>query len=108
VNEEVIKFDTPGQVLAFIRECLNSRDAERLYAATLEEPDQFWRQRIFDDLCEIEASNTLEQVFLSDQSFPSTRSEFKLGGHSIPTKHLHIDLIRHEDAWRLKRIWKCR
>jgi len=108
MGKQAVTFDTPGQVLAFIRKCLNTSDVDCLYDAVAEQAPELWRLRIFDDLGEIEKNRTLEKVFLSEESFSLSSDMFKLGGHSTETKHLHIDLVRHGDSWCLKQIWKCR
>jgi hypothetical protein len=106
--EKQITFETPSDVLSFVRVCLNDLDIDRLYNAVKEPTSDFWRERIFDDLREIEGSETLEDVFLVDNSFPEGETEYKMGGHSNRTRHLHLDLIRTKNAWCLKTIWKCR
>ena len=103
-----ITFETPRDVLCFFRACLKDADIDRLYGAAEEPTPAFWRKRILDDLREIDASETLEHVFLVDNCFPKDETEYKLGGHSNRTRHLHLDLIRVQDSWRLKKIWKCR
>ena len=110
MNKQSITFQTPGEVLVFIRECLEASDPDpdSLYGAVEEKPSEFWRQPIFDDFAAIEENSSLEAVFLTEQAFPVEGNEFKLGGCSIPTRHLHIDLVRDQDVWRLKKIWKCR
>ena len=54
-----ITFDTPTEVLSFVRACLDDLDVDRLYGAAQEATSEFWRERIFDDLREIEESETL-------------------------------------------------
>jgi hypothetical protein len=108
MSETIETFTAPQEVLELIRSCLRDSDAERLYAAAAKETPELWQQRIFDDLLAIEETEGLEEVFLSATSFPGDASTFKLGGHSPRTRHLHIDLVRHGDAWRLQEIWKCR
>lgn len=108
MRAQSITFQSPREVLALIRECLEASDPDRLYGAVEEQPSEFWRQPIFDDLTAIEEHNSLETVFLTEQVFPIEGNEFKLGGCSGPTRHLHIDLVRDQVAWRLKKIWKCR
>ncbi|MCA8993963.1 MAG: hypothetical protein KDA88_18405 [Planctomycetaceae bacterium] len=101
-------FNTPRDVLSFVRECLEDADVDRLYGAVMEPTDELWRERIFEALRQIEASDTLEEVFLAEKCFPKTETEYKLGGHSQRTRHIHFDLIRVRRRWRLKKIWMCR
>lgn len=108
MSETPLIFKTPRDVLSFIRRCLNDQDVDRLYDAALEETAEFWRDRMFDDLRQIEDSETLEEVFLVDDQFPDDQSDYKMGGHGSRTRHLHLDLIRVNSIWRLKEIWKCR
>jgi hypothetical protein len=123
MKDNAVTFRRPDEVLAFIRECLQSDDVERLYSAVREQPTDFWRDRLVEDLREIDRASSLESVFLArrpsffpefpipfarHRCFPRLATTFKLGGHSGPTKHLHIDLERNHGAWRLKKIWKCR
>lgn len=44
----------------------------------------------------------------ADRQFPETATTYKLGGHASELGHVHIDFIREEEVWRLKRIWNCR
>ena len=108
MSDAPITFRRPRDVLRFIRECLNDNDMDRLYNAAVEPTSDFWREHVFNDLREIESSESLERVFLRWNFFPWRKSKYKLGGHSTRTRHLHIDLIRTEEGWRLKTIWKCR
>lgn len=101
-------FATPAEVLRFIRDALTDSDVNRLCDAPIEPITAFWRQSIFADLREIESTDTLEAVFITDEQFPSNSTEYKMGGHSNQTRHLHLDLIRQGQGWRLQRIWKCR
>ncbi len=103
-----IRFKTPVDVILFVRECLQASDADRLYGAAREETDEFWRQTIFDDLRCLDQTESLETVFLREERFPTNQTEYKMGGHSTRTRHLHLDLVRINRTWRLKAIWKCR
>jgi hypothetical protein len=108
MTDSPITFQTPRDVLRFIRACLEDENSDRLFGAMREATSKVWQARIFEDLREIEVAETLENVFLVDNSFPKEETEFKLGGHSHRTRHLHLDLVRVEDSWRLHKIWKCR
>ena len=117
-------FTNPREVIDFIRGCLVYSTPERLYSATIEETPEFWKLRLFDDLTEIDDSETLEKVFLSTESFPypigptqgadrvsrggTAQNTFKLGGHSQRTRHIHIDLVCQKGCWHINKIWKCR
>jgi hypothetical protein len=104
-------FDTPAQVVSFIRQCIEANDAKTLYAACTQETSDFWKDYIFQDFAAIQQSETLANVFLKDGQvavFPTSSSVFKLGGHDVRTRHLHIDLERIEGRWYLEKIWKCR
>ncbi|MCW5206701.1 hypothetical protein VU08_07205 [Desulfobulbus sp. F5] len=110
-------FDTPSQVLAFIRQCVNENNPLRLYAACsyvaeiATKTSIFCQKHAFKALCDIEKTATLERAFLGDgeiTEFPSEAATFKLGGHDLRIHCLHIDLERHEGHWRLAKIWQCR
>lgn len=101
-------FATPAELFEFIRDMLIHSDVDRLCDAPLEPVPAFWRERIFADLAEIESTNTLEAVFLTNKQFPTDSTEYTLGEHSNRTRHLHLDLVRQDQGWRLLRIWKCR
>jgi hypothetical protein len=104
-------FDKPTQVVSFIRRCVEANDAKMLYGACSRETSDFWKDRIFQDFCAIQQSETLERVFLDDGRitvFPDRAAVFKLGGHDVRTRHLHIDLEQIEGRWYLAEIWKCR
>lgn len=106
--KQQLTFNTPRELLRFFSDCLKHGDIDRLFGAAMEAASDFWRERMFRDLREIEASETLESVFLVDDDFPNLETAYKLGGHGNRTRHLHIDLVHVEGAWRLKKIWKCR
>ena len=103
-----ITFDTPTEVLSFVRACLDDLDVDRLYGAAQEATSEFWRERIFDDLREIDESDSLEAVFGATDGFPEGVSEYTMGGHSDRTRHLHFDLVRSKGSWQLNKIWRCR
>ena len=104
-------FGTPAEVVAFIRQCSEMNDPKSLYGACTRETSDFWKDRILQDFRDIRQSETLEVVFLHDgqiSAFPADTDAFKLGGHDVRTRHLHIDLERIEGRWYLREIWKCR
>jgi hypothetical protein len=111
MKSERPSFDTPAQVILFIRQCVETNNAPLLYGACTRETSDFWKESIFQDFCAIQQSETLANVFLNDgqiADFPVGDVTFKLGGHSIRTRHLHIDLEQVGGRWRLAEIWKCR
>lgn len=101
------------QVLSFIRQCLNENDPLKLFSACseAERSGVFVNGLIFQDLCEIERAETLERAFLEERQitmFPDEAETFKLGGHDLRRRCIHIDLERYEGHWRLTKLWKCR
>lgn len=42
------------------------------------------------------------------RQFPNDKDTLKLGGHDQELGHIHIDLVRAGDTWKLARIWVCR
>ena len=104
-------FDTLDEVISFISECLDNRNPSNLYDATLEETDGFWKAHIFQDLLDIQQSETLSAVFLEGSqisAFPPDATAASLGGCNPRPRHLHIDLKKHAGHWYIKKIWKCR
>jgi hypothetical protein len=111
LSSERPSFDTPAQVVSFIRQCVEAADAEKLYGACSRETSDFWKDYILQDFRAIQQSETLERVFLADGQiavFPAGATAFKLGGHDVRTRHLHVDLEQIEGRWYLAEIWKCR
>jgi hypothetical protein len=111
MNTTKPSFRTPAEVVTFIKQCIEMEDAGSLYGACAEETNDFWKPRIFQDLCDIRQAETLEAVFLKDgqiHSFPSNATIFSLGGCNTRTRHLNVDLEKLEGCWRITKIWKCR
>ncbi|WP_417914551.1 hypothetical protein [Candidatus Electronema sp. JM] len=108
-------FDTPMQVLSFIRQCINENNPVKLHAACSEfsetKTGDYCQASSFKALCEVEQSETLEHAFLEERQitvFPTDKDTFNLGGHDLRIHCLHIDLERYQGHWRLKKIWQCR
>src|SRR3954468_144062 len=97
-------FQRPADVIAFVRECVDQADSTRLSEACNTPIPQFWRDRILEDLATIHRESSLETVFMNRDDFPVDAEEWKLGGHSIPTRHLHLALMRDDNGWRLSKI----
>lgn len=104
-------FNTPTEVVQFIKECVIRNDPESLYSACLKETPDFWKDHIFRAFADIQQSETLESVFLENGkilAFPTDANTFKLGGHSLRTRHIHIDLVKQEGRWYLAMLSVCR
>ncbi len=108
-------FDTPMQVLSFIRQCLNENNPLKLYRACSQVSETragvYCQNLAFKALCEVEQSETLERAFLKEgriAAFPAKEDTFTLGGHDLRIHCLHIDLERHNGHWHLTKIWQCR
>lgn len=103
-----IHFGSPTDVVAFVKACLQTSDIDRLYDAACEKTNEFWRQKMFEDLHEIEQEESLAEVFVRDNEFPTNQLAYTMGGHSNRTRHIHFDLMNVDGLWRLQKIWKCR
>ncbi|NJD60338.1 MAG: hypothetical protein C3F13_10830 [Anaerolineales bacterium] len=104
-------FTNPKQAIGFMRACLEQDDPRTLYAAFSQDTSSFWKERIFASLREIEATDTLESVFLDGgriTSFPDHESVLHLGGHGPRTHYLHIKLVKFDRGWVLESIHVCR
>lgn len=104
-------FTTPLEAIQFIRDCLAQATPKQLYAAFVEQPSDFWRERLFEHLRQIETEATLEKVFLQDgqiSSFPEDETSLYLGGHGPFTHYLDIKLVQVGEGWVLESIHMCR
>lgn len=104
-------FPNPKQVIEFMRTCLQQNDPHMLYTAFSQETSDFWKERIFTILQEIEATDTLESIFLDGgriTSFPEDENILHLGGHDVCTRYLHIRLAKTSGGWVLESIHVCR
>ncbi len=104
-------FASPVEVIKFIRSCLDQDDAVKLYAACSEKTSDFWKERIFQYLLQIEEAETLERVFLEDGRigpFPEQETVMHLGGHDPRTRYIHIKLAKSAQGWVLESIQVCR
>lgn len=104
-------FTTPSAAIAFISDCIRQDDPVRLYAAFIQPPGDFWKERLFVSLCQINDTNTLQNIFLEDgqiTSFPEKETRLHLGGHDPRTHYLHIDLVKNTEGWGLESILMCR
>jgi hypothetical protein len=104
-------FTTPKQAIEFMRTCLLQNDPRVFFAAFSQETSDFWKERIFTSIQEIEATDTLEGVFLDGGqiiSFPEHESILHLGSHSPSTHYLHINLVKIEHGWVLESVRVCR
>jgi hypothetical protein len=104
-------FTNPNEAMAFIRDCLQLNDPIRLYAAFTQEPNDFWKDHLFQALRQIQETETLKSVFLDDgriTTFPENENRLHLGGHDPRTRYIHIDLEKGQEGWVLKSILVCR
>jgi hypothetical protein len=104
-------FKTPHEAMKFIQDCLARHDAAGLYAAFTQQPADLWRETLFQDLREIQNTETLQHVFLEHArltAFPEHEAVLNLGGHDPRTHHLHITLVKTPFGWVLESILKCR
>jgi hypothetical protein len=104
-------FITPLEAIQFMQDCLTRNEMVSLYAAFTQEPSDFWRETLFQDLREIQNSETLKHVFLEHAritAFPEQETLLQLGGHDPLTRYLHITLAKTPFGWVLESIFKCR
>jgi hypothetical protein len=104
-------FKTPHEAVKFMQDCLARGDAANLYSAFTQQPSDFWRETFFQDLLEIQNTETLRHVFLDHAritAFPEQETVLHLGGHDPRTHDLQIDLVKTPFGWVLESILKCR
>jgi hypothetical protein len=104
-------FKTPLEAMQFIQDSLARNDAANLYAAFTQPPSDLWRETLFQDLREIQNTETLRHVFLEHArltAFPEQGTSLHLGGHDPRTHHLHITLTKTPFGWVFESIVKCR
>lgn len=104
-------FSTPAEAIAFIDTCLRQNDSNKLYSAFSEPTSDIWKDHLVEHLRSIQASESLESVFLVDgqiTSFPEVDTTFLLGGHGLRTHHLNITLVKASQGWIFKSILMCR
>ena len=104
-------FKTPLEAIQYIQDNLARNDAANLYAVFTQPPSDFWKETLFQDLCEIQNTETLQHVFLEHTrltAFPEHETVLHLGGHDSHTHYLHIDLVKTPFGWVLESITKCR
>jgi hypothetical protein len=97
--------------MQFIQDCLARNDAVNLYAAFTQQPGDLWRETLFQDLREIQNTETLKHVFLEHAritTFPEHETILHLGGHDPRAHYLHITLVKTPFGWVLESILKCR
>jgi hypothetical protein len=102
-------FTTPIEAIEFIRLCLQQNDPAKLYAAFSVETREFWKDIFFQDLHEIQNTETLKHVFLEHAritAFPEQEMILHLGGHDPRTHHLYITLSKTPFGWVLESILK--
>jgi hypothetical protein len=102
-------FTTPIQAIEFIRLCLQQNDPAKLYAAFTVETREFWKDIFFQDLREIQNTETLRHVFLEHKritSFPEQETVLHLGGHDSHTHYLYITLSKTPFGWVFESILK--
>ena len=97
-------FSNPLHATLFIKECISASDPDLLYSAVEEETLILWRQRIFEDLCEIEERGQLMESLVTPESYRP--DVCKLGGSSQKSSYIHFDLIQRDKGWRISRVWK--
>jgi hypothetical protein len=104
-------FKTPLEAIQFIQDCLARKDMTGLYSAFTQQPSDFWRDTLFQDLREIQNAETLRHVFLEHTrltAFPEHETVLHLGGPDPRTHDLHIDLVKTPFGWVLESIIKGR
>ena len=105
-------FQTLPDALAFIEECLQSNDKDRLFNACLAcRASETLRPVIIEELYTIHVKHLLRSLYLDHTppvSFPENANTFKLGGHESESGHSHFDFKRTVEGWQLDSVWKCR
>ena len=97
----------PYNVAEFIKECLAASDPELFYSAVEEETLSLWRQKIFEDLNEIDNRGQLVESLVTADSFRRNgRNVCKLGGSSQEARYIHIDIVQRDKGWCISRVWK--
>lgn len=102
-------FKTPHEVIKFIQDCLARKDMSGLFSAFTQQPSDLWRETLFQDLREIQNTETLQHVFLEHTrltAFPEHETVLHLGGHDSHTHYLNIDLVKTPFGWVLESINK--
>jgi hypothetical protein len=100
-------FSHPCNVPGFIKECLVASDSDLFYSVVEEKTLSLWRQRIFEDLNEIESQGRLVESLVTADSFRRNgRKVCKLGGSFQESKYIHIDLVQRDEGWCISRVWK--
>ena len=100
-------FSHPYNVAGFVKECLAASDPDLFYSAVEEKTLSLWRQRIFEDLNEIESQGQLVESLVTADSFRRNgRNVCKLGGSFQESKYIHIDIVQRDEGWCISRVWK--
>jgi hypothetical protein len=104
-------FNTPVEAIEFIRACLQQEDPTVLHSGFSKDVSEFWKDLLVQTLREIEATETLERVFLDDSlinTFPEQETVLHLGVHSPRAHYIDIKLVKVASSWVLESIPVCR
>jgi hypothetical protein len=102
-----MSYDSVGQAVAFITENVRRDSTEVLYKACLEPQKRASFDNIVEILKVLDRKKPLPELY-AGQAFPADGMTFKLGGHGAPWGHVHIDFIKKNKKWFIKKIWQCK
>ena len=100
-------FSKVEDAVAFISQCVQTNDSERLFNSCLAPGEKSSFIHIVERLKALNEETILSKLY-AHKSFPWFGSRFKLGGHGFEWGHIHIDFVRKDGAWYLNNIWQCR
>lgn len=95
-------FDSLRQAVAFIAECLETKDRGRLEAATL-----MYQVSDLEYVSRLNARYPLLKLY-AGREFPQGGKTFVLGGHRSELGHTHIDFKKRDGRWYIHSITMCR
>ena len=87
--------------------CLQATDLDDAMLQGSLQSKRNYRLRAISALAEKHAAADLRNVYAGHE-FPTSESQFKLGGHDAELGHVHIDFQRTSGRWVLREIWICR
>ena len=105
-GEKPPTFTALKDAVAFIADCLDKNDLDRLAAACANK-DGRTNKNALEALRRSNENTPLGKRY-AGREFPTDKDTFKLGGHMSELGFIHIDFVKRDNAWRLDNIWMCR